>query len=606
MATELPLTNLPGILRLSPETRRRIYLRAGLGPRWYYADEESPRMYDLADLSGLRAMKLRYSYDEQSFYSLLLSCRTIYSEVSALLYSTHWFIIHHRTRQTLQPLRALTPHALASLTSLKIVLNQTSCHQQQHGHEGDGGCCSIISAQGSDPAARAIGFTSNSCCLVWHQDEHDSHLERSTLSAEEMLGDWHAAAAHLASYIAPGKLELALVCDIPRDDVETAERVLASLHLLPLLKNCHVRLCGTQDTRLQELAQAAVLRARGIASSESPSVLNSSSPRLINLPRELRLRILEYTDLIAPWKEVTWSRDKRGYYREAVEPCFSAEGSGRCSPEFHHGCQFGDCSSRSSWPELSLGCFCIRRHTAFSSRCRCWAPPTRLFLVCRTLYLDANVVFYSGNRFIVIDGPSSNPFVPWAPGNYPHESLAASHFLHHIVPRHCLGYIRFLELVFAPFTHLSRPRDEHPALEDWAETLDWVKDKLNLPALTLRMIMAGNRGFRPDGSLEMTRAQGKEVGATHIRIISPLQRLGAATDNGLARFYAELHWPWLWTEWVGEKLKEESRREWLQSKHRELKTRAERAIMGERYRGVDSVVGEPHRSVWNWSCPRHY
>ncbi len=34
---------------------------------------------------------------------------------------------------------------------------------------------------------------------------------------------------------------------------------------------------------------------------------------LTDLPRELRLCILEYTDLITPWREVSWCRQYRHY-----------------------------------------------------------------------------------------------------------------------------------------------------------------------------------------------------------------------------------------------------------------------------------------------------
>lgn len=110
-----------------------------------------------------------------------------------------------------------------------------------------------------------------------------------------MLKDWHAMAAHLASYLVPGQLELALVCDLQPGDVNTAEFVLDSLRLLPVLKDCHVRLCGATESQLQKLTQEAALQARRIASLTpfgSPSPEGCSTPRLINLPLELRLRIL--------------------------------------------------------------------------------------------------------------------------------------------------------------------------------------------------------------------------------------------------------------------------------------------------------------------------
>lgn len=210
--------------------------------------------------------------------------------------------------------------------------------------------------------------------------------------------------------------------------------------------------------------------------------------------------------------------------------------------------QFIQCYAR-AWPQPSVGCFCCRSHTASSSQCRCWAPPTPLLLVCRTLYSDAIRVFYGENRFIIIDGPNFNPYIPWAPGDYPQDTFAVSEFLRTVVPRHCLGYIRFLEVAFAPFTHLCRPRDGHPALQDWPKMFDWAKNQRNLPALTLRLVFAGNRDFRPEGSGEMTRDQGKKVLAAYNSILDPARRLDPTSESGLARFYADLAWPLTWTHW---------------------------------------------------------
>lgn len=541
---------LPGILRLSPKIRHRIYLHADLGSRQFYG-ETAPGVYDLADKSG-ESMKNRHGIVDgfQSFHGLLLSCRTIYAEAAVLLYSANWFTIRYHTRWSLEPLQALTPRVLASLTNLKIVLS------------------------------------------------HDLLLDESGSLTEAMLMEWHATAAYLASHIVPGKLELAFICDVHPKNIETAKLALDGLLLLPQLKDCHIRLCTSQAPRLQQLAHEATLRARRIVCSNPVASSGSFSPRLVNLPHELQLRILEYTDLVAPWKEITWKRVPRGYRIERG-PCSALEGLGHCTPESHHGCQFNQCR-RMPWPQPSVGPFCCRKYAAFSSQCKCWAPPTPLFLVCRTLHANANLVFYSKNRFIIIDSPSRHPFTSWRPREYPYLSFAASHFLRHVVPPHCLGHIRFLELVFAPFTHLSRPRDEHPTLKDWSDTLDWAKDKLNPPALTLRLIMAGkNSDTWPQGSEEMTRAQGKEVLAIYTLILCPIRRLNHPSDGGLARFYADLVWPLRWTRWAA--LQEESARDWLESKDRELKRRAEHFIMGERYERVCVAGREPQGSVWTWS-----
>jgi len=590
-----PPTNasgIPGLLRLKPDTRRLIYQHAGVASRDYFGTPACV-VYKLGDPSGFLSARTQYEIEEgfQTFHGLLLCCRTIYFEVSALLYSANWFIVHYQRQRTLASLRALTPHALAHLTHLKIVLNQTTCHQARVGCEAQAECC------GADHK-----FKSNPCCLPhWHIEKHDFPLDASSALSKALFAEWYATAAYLALYIVPSQLELSLVCDVQHDDPEAAQLVLGGLHLLPPLKDCHVRLCGTREPVLQQLAQAAVLQARAFTSSSEPAVVASPGslrrPRLVNLPRELRLRILEYTDLVTPWKEVIWSRTSGGYRIERLR-CEGLISGCECLPEFHHGCQFNQCWE-TPLPEPSIGCFCRRTHTAFSSRCRCWRPPTPLFLVCRALYPDANRVLYSKNRFIVIDD-GDFPISPNPAGDYPHKSFAASQFLRHVVPLHCLGHLRFLELVFTPINHLNRPSDDRPALQDWSETLDWVRDKLNLPALTLRLVVASNDPPTTE-SKEMTRAQGKEVLAVYNSILHPLRSLAAASDGAaLARFYARLAWPLKWSQEVVWS------RELVDSKERELKRRAEQHVMGDQYVRACVSAREPQDSVWTWSSHQLY
>lgn len=379
------------------------------------------------------------------------------------------------------------------------------------------------------------------------------------------------------------------------------------LRLLHLLKDCHVRLCGKREPRLQHLAEEAVRQARGIPRASGPLFMPPPLPvtsRLTDLPRELRLRILEFTDLVTPYQEVLWGRDSGGYFiqRGPCDP--DPDSQWECPPEFHHGCQFSECY-REQRPGSSIGCFCRRYHTAASSSpCRCWAPRTSLFLVCRTLHADAGLVLYSENRFIVVDGDHpDDPFIPWWQDEYPHHSFAASHFLRHDVPPHCLGHIRFLELTFSPFTHLTQPRDGHPALQDWSETLNWAKNKLKLPALMLRLVVAGNvQYYEPEGAREMTQAQGEKVLALYHAIYAPLRSLDVPSEGGLARFYADLAWPWQWTPWVDSRLEEAQGGDWVEYKNRELKRHAEQLVMAERYCPGGEPAGEPGPSAWTWFC----
>lgn len=588
-----PPTNtggLPGLLRLTPDTRRLIYQHAGVAFQNYYGTP-CPAVYNLSDPSSFLHSRTKHEIEEgfQTFHGLLLCCRIVYAEASALLYSANWFLVHYQPQRTLAPLQALTPHALAHLTYLKVVLNQTTCHHAKSGCDDWGECC------GADHK-----FKSTPCCRPrWHIEKHDFPLDPSSALSKALLAEWHAIAAYLTSHIVPGQLELSLVCDVQHDNPEAARLVVDGLPLLPSLKNCHIRLCGTREPVLQQLAEAAVLQGRAITASEPAAVAPPSSlrrPHLANLPRELRLRILNYTYLVTPWMEVIWSRKSGGYRIERFR-CDLLIGSSVCPSDFHHGCQFDQCWETTR-PEPSVGCFCRQRHTAFSSRCKCWRPPTPLFLVCRALHSDASLVLYSKNRFIVIDD-GDFPIAPNCPGDYPHKYFAASQFLRHVVPRHCLGHLRFLELVFTPINHLNRPSDGHPALQDWSKTLDWAREELNLPALTLRLVVASDSPPTTE-SREMTRAQGKEVLAVYNAILHPLRSLATAPDGTLARFYAKLAWPLKYSEEVVWS------RELVDSKERELKRRAEQYVKGERYERACVSTREPHNSVWTYSSHQLY
>ncbi|KAK3938458.1 hypothetical protein QBC46DRAFT_390167 [Diplogelasinospora grovesii] len=393
-----------------------------------------------------------------------------------------------------------------------------------------------------------------------YKHSHDLPLNGSDSLAKAMLTEWQATAAHLSSYVSSKSLELSLVCDIDCENEDVAKLAVAPLLFLSPLKNCHVRLCGKPNAQLQQVAEDAVLQARNISpsilsplatalrlssgsSSSSPSPSSLHRRHLLNLPRELRFCILNYTDLVAPRKEVTWSRQHSGYLPGKAS-CADRQGRGqKCPPAIHHGCQFSRCWDNAYSEYSSIGCFCRRRHASSSSACRCWAPPTALFLVCRTLCEDARVVFFSNNRFVVHEFQSHPPraMPPLVGNDYSYERFAASQFLRDIVPADCLRELRFLELVFAPYSPQAWPRDGHAALQDWSETIDWIKDKTNAAGLTLRLVM----GDAPHDRKPMTWAEGNAVLAGHKRILGPLARLGGGDggNNSLRRFYVQVTWP---------------------------------------------------------------
>jgi hypothetical protein len=334
----------------------------------------------------------------------------------------------------------------------------------------------------------------------------------------------------------------------------------------------------------------------------------STSTTLATLPRELRVRVLEYTDLVTPRRQVIWSRQDRAYV------VYHCKGDEYGPPEERHSDQFSEC-----WLDRTIdggaqgnGCFCRRRHAAFSVTCKCWAPPGPvLFLVCRALSEDAQFVFFSNNRFIVHDYKISPPWVlplleqdevpygrdlPPVPAYpYPYKRFAVSEFLREVVPTPALAHLRFLELVFPPYRAASWPETQHPTMEDWRTTVDWLRDKANSRGLTLRLMVADASDAPASYYRTITAEEGERVMSAFMDLLHPLKRLAA--DQGLARFYAHFPYPWECTE--ESRIRDLNDRYWIWDEKRSLKETAERHVMDGRY---DSLYAdgkeEPKASDW--------
>ncbi|KAK4245427.1 hypothetical protein C7999DRAFT_34190 [Corynascus novoguineensis] len=328
------------------------------------------------------------------------------------------------------------PTAIASLTSLKIVLNECLCHHPVDFRDYPPLCC--YDDVEHEPYPNGI----RARCAQYHGSKHRRPLldpvlsgpdsTSSMLVAQALLTSWYDATVHLSSYVRPGRLALSLVCDINHQHeytLEAGQLAIAPLALLPPLKDCHIRLYKRWDRALQWLAESTALQA---CPKPSPlRLIPAKAPSaLVNLPRELRLLILEYTDLVTPRKEVTWCRRYRRYYQKPRDP--------------------------------------------------------------ETASIEES---------------------------YPYERLATSHFLREFVPANCLAHLRFLELVFPPYWPHSWPVDDHPAIVDWRDTVNWLRGKIDAPALTIRVVFADFLQ-NPAGSRSgTTKDEGKQIVRGYIHVI---------------------------------------------------------------------------------------
>ncbi|KAG7294033.1 hypothetical protein NEMBOFW57_004095 [Staphylotrichum longicolle] len=402
MATANQTHDLPGILRLSPEIRHRIYINVGLGPR-SRLEYETPHSYNLGQqYFGPDLWSWGEKRPQKGFFGLLVSCRTIHDEAAAVLYASKRFVVQWDAIHSLAPLRALTPVAISSLTNLKVVLNQSSCHDPALDSDDAADCCSRRNGYNIycgldyfDDMESTGGFGDGStgrCYSRRYDCKHQRPLGGSEPRDLALLAEWQATAAQVAPHISPGRLELSLVCDFDPLDSEVASLAVDAIQSFPPLKDCHVKLSKAPDGRLRQLAQDAVRRGRGMIPRPSappsalhgprhPSPLAPGYSRLLALPQELRLQILEYTDLITPVKEVMWatSHGIMRIYRLFVSGVAQAKHRLFLFP-----------SARGRLIDVQV-----------------LGPTDALFLICRALNEDANRLFFSGNRFVVIDGKAT-------------------------------------------------------------------------------------------------------------------------------------------------------------------------------------------------------
>ena len=285
---------------------------------------------------------------------------------------------------------------------------------------------------------------------------------------------------------------------------------------LARLRRCVVRLGHDPDPTLEKLAEETAIRATGHQLEESGLPF-----RFLDLPREIRTQVLQYTDLVTPINEVMWN-PKDGY---SVCYCISsfddeAEAFFGKNSAIGHSFKFRNCSAT-----LGVGCFCRRFHAVSSSICHCWSPPRSLFLVCRDILHDARKIFFSSNRFIITSSKGPNDIAEGTP-----QRLEASVFLTNVVPFTSLRCLRSVELVFPPFEE-DYLRATDPAYSDWLQTIDHVKNELCIPMLDLHIHVADPQTdngrvveastYRPN----LSKEQARTIIAMYIRTLKSFPSL---------------------------------------------------------------------------------
>ena len=220
-----------------------------------------------------------------------------------------------------------------------------------------------------------------------------------------------------------------------------------------------------------------------LASYGSADAIHSGF-RFMDLPKELRLEIIGFTDLVA---RLSSYRHADGFL---IQPYKWNERRGRIK-EFHS----LSCSRRSV-------CNCGW----------CYTFPSGLFKVSRQFSMEASEVFYSVNRFIIRGHPNQKLMFFMAQ------------------PPEMLRRIRFLDLYFTD-DDLTIFKSQEPR-DLWDQLIEWISENMMISNLVLSLDFGFSGATWEYGVDDQKHHSDSEICR---RLAKPLRRL-----NGLAGFHVFL------------------------------------------------------------------
>lgn len=129
----------------------------------------------------------------------------------------------------------------------------------------------------------------------YRSDLQERPLKQGDTRTEQLLNGWQEAIAYLAQHTKAGYLHLSVICDV--GDFDTALDFVEPLHQFPRSKGFGLRLAYHRHERIVELVMDV--------SCDLLHLQRVQPFRYFDLPEEIRLIMLEYTDLVSPLRDVS-------------------------------------------------------------------------------------------------------------------------------------------------------------------------------------------------------------------------------------------------------------------------------------------------------------
>ena len=332
------------------------------------------------------------------------------------------------------------------------------------------------------------------------------------------MKEWEKLVNRLAECILPSTLTLYVITKAP--DIETAENILKPLNNLPALRGLGLYLNGQTIPEFNALAKATVERLAPPANRACPVPF-----RYLDLPQELRYRILEFSDLISKGY-LEWKPSLSSISPIPAPRCSCRSDLGR---KFYSIGHIDDCtvemmdektiynyiydwgiSTGEYGPFKSMHC-CSNRYFVSCGKdnagfCACLfkcehsvytntipyprVGPHPLFLVSKAVQQDAIPIFFQQNKFVIsppgmVPARFASPTL-WSLHPYgqtiPMRRTELSMFLA-ILPPNALRHIRYLEWVLPQFeNYTSAPKS---IFFDYEATVEMMEHAMGLSKLTL-------------------------------------------------------------------------------------------------------------------------